>query len=237
MSNVVRPKGRKNLPKELLQFGRHLVYSEGTKTEPYYVENIKDSIASKYNCPSNEIEIISVNKEKTSYNTIGLFKYAEKDIKKRLQKKEHIDHVWVFFDKDDFPFEDFNIAHKTIQKMNNSKDLNLDGFKYNNKTGIAWHSCWSNEAFELWLCLYFHYIESSLSREQYKEHLNNIPSLKKIGFNYEKKLSGIHKLLQENGGVMKNAIKHAKKLEELNGIQNPSTGVYQFAEYFQLYME
>ena len=31
-----RPKGRKNLPSELLNFGMNLVYSEGTKTEPYY---------------------------------------------------------------------------------------------------------------------------------------------------------------------------------------------------------
>ena len=48
MIKTFRPKGRSNLPKELLNFGRNLVYSEGTTSEPNYVENIKESISSKY---------------------------------------------------------------------------------------------------------------------------------------------------------------------------------------------
>ncbi len=39
MKKVLKPKGRSSLPKELLQFGRHLVYAEGTRTEPYYIES------------------------------------------------------------------------------------------------------------------------------------------------------------------------------------------------------
>lgn len=33
MSDMLRPKGRNSLSFELLQFGRHLVYAEGTKTD------------------------------------------------------------------------------------------------------------------------------------------------------------------------------------------------------------
>ena len=36
-----RPQGRRNIPKVLIPFGRHLVYAEGTKTEPLYVEDLK----------------------------------------------------------------------------------------------------------------------------------------------------------------------------------------------------
>jgi len=38
-------------------------------------------------------------------------------------------------------------------------------------------------------------------------------------------------------GSLENAIKYAKKLEEANGIDNPSTGMYKFAEYFIEYMK
>ncbi len=46
MSNI-RPKGKNTKP-VYMPFGRHLVYSEGTKTEKKYVENLKKSIARKY---------------------------------------------------------------------------------------------------------------------------------------------------------------------------------------------
>ena len=41
------PKGRRAIQDELVQFGRHLVYSEGTRTEPFYVDNIREKIADK----------------------------------------------------------------------------------------------------------------------------------------------------------------------------------------------
>lgn len=62
MIKTFKPKGRSNLPKELLNFGRNLVYSEGTTSEPNYVENIKESISTKYKCNPNIIDIIPVEK-------------------------------------------------------------------------------------------------------------------------------------------------------------------------------
>ena len=82
------PTGRKNLPDQLLQFGKHLVYSEGTKTEPYYVNDIKNCISKKYNCQPNEITIISVNEDGKSYNTTGLVSYAQNNVEKRLKIKK-----------------------------------------------------------------------------------------------------------------------------------------------------
>ena len=233
MSNKFVPKGRSSLPTELINFGRHLVYTEGTKTEPFYIESIKKEISNKYNCNPNHISIITAG-DGTSYNTISLVNFAKKDIENRLRKKEIIDHVWIFFDKDEFPISDFNNADKMINEMNNSEKENNDGFKYNKNTEISWHSCFSNEAFELWLCLYFNLYNSALSRDNYIRILDQ--NLSKNG-PYSKTLKNIHQLLTKSGGNINNAIKYAKKLFNNNKLSNPSTSIYLFAEYFKPYMK
>ena len=235
MSSFI-PKGRGSLPKELLRFGKHLVYMEGTKTEPYYIDDIKANIAKKYDCEPNDIQIIKASRGKRSLHTVELVKYAEKDVKKRLKdsQQNNIDHVWIFFDKDSF--DNFEEAHNLILNKNTKEKINSEGLPSENNTGIVWHSCWSNECFELWLWLYYDYCESQIQRKDYKKKLEDQSALKKIGFKYEKNLEGIHTLLQHNNGNVKNAIKNAKKLNKINGINCPSTGVYCFMEYFLPYM-
>lgn len=231
----INPRGRKNFPKELRQFGYHIVYSEGTKTEPLYVDSIKKAIANKYKCNPNDIEIIPANKK--SYNTIGLVNYALQDIAKRLKQGYIIDHVWVMFDKDSFPDGNFNEANTLINSNNDSEKTNSDGFTYNKKTGISWHSCWSNEAFELWLCQYFSYYNVPHSREDYITYLRNVKQLKQNGVKYEKNMEDIHQKFEQCGGSLEKAIKNAKKLCKENEFNNPSTGMYIFAEYFYPYMK
>lgn len=228
-----QPKGRRSLPTELMQMGKHLVYSEGTKTEPHYVKNIKKNIAQKYNRQPNEILLIPVCDDKTRH-TVNLVDYAIQDVQKKLEKGETVHHAWILFDKDDFA--DFEEAHNRINALNDSKNRNPDGFLYNRETGVAWHSCWSNACFELWLCLYFDYCNVPLDRNDYGKVLEDRPSLKKIGFRYEKNAENIHDVLTKNGGSLKNAIKYAKKLEKENGVGDPSTGMHLFAAYFQPYM-
>ncbi len=230
MNNILKPKGRKNLPLELINFGRHLVYAEGTKTEPFYIESIKKEIAQKYKCNQNDIELIIVNDGKT-YNTKYLVNYALNDIDKRLKINESIDHVWIFFDKDDFPKSNFLEAHNKIESLNNSSKLNNDGFKYNLENGITFHSCFSNESFELWYCLYFDFYEGKHSREDYIKLLN-----KKLQ-SYKKNQKNMHQFLTSKGGNIDFAIKNAKKLSGLKNKENPSTNVYMFAEYFKSYMK
>ena len=233
MKKIFKPKGRGSLPLELLQFGRHLVYAEGTKTEPYYIESIKKEIALKYKCKQNQIEIITAG-DGTSYNTISLVKFAKKDVKSRIKKGELINHVWIFFDQDDFPRDHFINAHKMIINMNNSTNLNIDGFKFDKETEISWHSCFSNECFELWYCLYFEFYDGAHTRIDYKKFLNS--KLKKGG-SYSKTKEDMHQHLVMNGGNVDSAIKFSKKLSGINDLCNPSTGVYEFAEYFKPYMK
>lgn len=228
------PKGRKSLPMQYLRFGRHLIYSEGTKTEPNYIGNIWKNIAAGYKQGRNEICIIGAD-DKKSYNTVNLVNFAFSDVGRRLKEGETINHVWIFFDKDDF--NDFDRAHEQIERKNDSEIKNAEDFPYDKQTGISWHSCWSNECFELWLCLYFDYLHSNNIRKTYIDHLNNVKKLKSAGFEYKKNMNNIHDILESAGGSAEKAIMYAKKLYKANGIQSPSTGVYRFAEYFLPYME
>ena len=234
MNNIVKPRGRKSIPSELVQFGRHLVYSEGTKTEPLYIESLKKEIADKYKCSINDISIIIANKSK-SYNTTGLIKFALDDIDDKLKKGEIINHVWFLFDKDDFPKSKFNEACVKAKKLNNSSDKNIDGFKYNTETGITYHCCWSNESFELWLYLYFEYLDVALTRDEYVEKINAKLALYCI--KYEKNMNNLHQTLVDCGGSLNKAITLAKRLVKKNGNGNPSTTMYEFAEYFKAYLK
>lgn len=93
--NRLSPKGRRKIPDVLMNFGRHLVYSEGTKSEPNYIESIKKAISKKYDCEPNDINIVCANGEK-SYNTTGLIKFVESDVKNDLKTmKESI--MYGFF--------------------------------------------------------------------------------------------------------------------------------------------
>ncbi len=234
MSNF-KPKGRKSLPYELLQFGVHVVYSEGTRTEPQYIDSIKMSIASKYNCSQNDIKIINGNGEK-SFNTLGLVRFGLKDVKRRIKENEVINHVWFFFDKDDFPKDKYDEACK-IESMNDSDELNFEGFNYNKDDNITYHCCYSNEAFELWLLLYFEYMDSTLTRTDYINKINNELKLRKFSDKYSKNMENIHQTFTSLGGSIDKAINSAKKLTEENGVNCPSTAVWKFAEYFKPYLD
>lgn len=236
MIKKIRPKTRKNLPTELISMGRHLVYSEGKCTEPNYIESIKNEISLKYRCSPNDIEIINANGAE-SFNTIRIIDESLDDIKRRLSSGETINHVWYFFDKDEFPDDNYNKACNFSKRMNNSTNINDDGFHYNTDNGITYHTCYSNEAFELWLCLYFEYLNSSLSRDRYITKIEEYIRKNKPNFSYKKNIKNIHQILEESGGNIGNAIKYAKKLVNDNGNKNPSTNVVEFAEFFKAYMK
>jgi hypothetical protein len=63
-----------------------------------------------------------------------------------------IDRLWVVFDRDSFSPNDFNNA---VHRCQNVKPV----------IGCAW----SNEAFELWYLLHFHYYNNGMSRKDYQD--------------------------------------------------------------------
>jgi hypothetical protein len=231
MSKAIKPKGRKgrlSIPKP---YGVHLVYAEGQKTEPLYIENMYKRILEKQKDQKSGIEI-KVNPKAGGRSTLSLIDFAEKDMKKRRKNEEQIDHVWIFYDKDAFKTDDFDNAYHKIVNKNKRGFVNDDGDLTDHK-GTSWHACWSNESFELWILLHFANIQSALMRFDYIEKINGY--LISHGLKYEKNMNDLYDVTRLYGSVT-NALAYAKALDQQPKKVNPSTGVYLFFEYFHQFL-
>jgi hypothetical protein len=122
------------------------------------------------------------------------------------------DQVWVVFDRDSFPADDFDNA---ITKAQN------DNIK----------TAWSNEAFELWYVLHFEYRTTAMPRAEYQYKLSTC-----MGRRYAKNASDMHQVLASMGSQA-SAIKWAQRLHKeatdahvTPANANPCTTVYQLVE-------
>jgi len=221
----------------LKQFGTHLFYAEGTKTEPKYVEDMKDIIKQRYKMTASDI--IIVDERSGGRNTLGLVEYAEIDILGRIDKGEKIDHVWIFYDKDSFDKDSYDNSYHKITSKNKSEFTNDDGDSCDSNK-IRWHALWSNECFELWVLLHFEYSDACLSRMEYIPKIDKILADKQKGLSYAKNISNLYQILEKYGSI-KNAVRWSKKLNnELPRISvksNPSTGIFDLLEFFHSYLQ
>lgn len=117
------------------------------------------------------------------------------------------DEVWCVFDRDNFAKENFNAAFEIANA--------------NPKIKIAY----TNEAFELWYLLHFHYYDTAMHRDEYEEKLSTKENL---GFPYKKNLEDMYEILLDK---QEKAIKHAETLynsyqEHKPESDNPSTTVH-----------
>lgn len=123
----------------------------------------------------------------------------------RLSADGEYDQVWCVFDRDSFPKKNFNNAFFIAQK---------------NRIKIAY----SNEAFELWYLLHFHYYDNAMSRKQYSRLLAD-----NLGSPYKKNSKEMYEILETRQHV---AIKNANRLLATYGSgidpesNNPSTTVH-----------
>ncbi len=141
---------------------------------------------------------------------------VERAIEIRKMASPPFDKVWCVFDRDNdkdgnkgFPAKNFNNAFK-IAKYNNIE--------------IAY----SNDSFELWYYLHFHYHEGSETRDWYIDKLNKL-----LGHKYEKNSENMYDELHNKQDI---AIRNAEKLLEhhieIDGRiipekHNPSTTVHE----------
>ena len=127
----------------------HLIVTEGTKTEPEYFTAIKNLINQQYS------ERIHLEIRGRGENTVTLFESA-----KQIAENDPngCKHVWIVYDKDDFPAEHFN---RTAELCANSSS-----------DGRTYHAIWSNQCIELWFLLHFDYMHSDISRGEYFPKLN-----------------------------------------------------------------
>ncbi len=232
-----KPLGRGELPKQLIAMGRHLVYAEGTKTEPLYVESVKAELAAANHVDPDQIEIHCFRTSKTKHTT-ELLKRAERDVAKRMEKGETVHAVWIFFDKDSF--DDFGEAYRSIIGKRVKGHENPHGFPAD-ENDVAWIPCYSNECFEVWPYLHFEDLTAELPRKDYIPKINSFIHARKKKASYTKSIKNLHQFLRDCGGDVKKAIAFAKrktkKLADMDPRPNPSTGIYIFAEFFTAYID
>jgi len=183
----------------------YLIVCEGEKTEPNYFEALKNDLP-KGTIDRFDIEGTGTSCLKIISETIKIRNRREKIINRKY------DRVWAVFDKDSFPNEQFDIAiHKSANK-------NI--------------SCaWSNEAFELWYCLHFQFVNHAMSRIDYSSFIGReVSKILGTDFVYRKNDPNMYKLLKKIGN-QKQAIKWAEKLDEVftddkYALHNPCTKMY-----------
>lgn len=182
-----------------------LIICEGEKTEPNYFKALEKDL------PRGVVEL---QIDGTGRNTIGLINYA---IKQRENLCRKFDRIWVVFDKDDFPDENFNNA--IIKSTAN--DINC---------------AWTNEAFELWFLLHFQYVNNGMKRDEYKSYLEREikKKSKDNSYKYLKNDPNTFSILKSYGNQTR-AIEWAKKLKsnhnnERYATHNPCTYVHELIE-------
>ena len=193
----------------------HLIVSEGTDTEPLYFQAIKEIINEKYK------NRISIRIEGMGDNTTNLFKKAQKIVE---GSSVIYKHVWLVYDKDDFPKKYFNVT-ETKCNINSNEET-------------TYHALWSNQCIELWFLLHYSFLQSDLHRDEYWPKLSDW--LRKEGFGeYRKGRADMFEILRPH---MDDAIRNAKLLEELNEGKTPSasapgTKVYKIIEKLKPFLQ
>lgn len=192
----------------------YLIVCEGEETEPNYFEGLKQDL------PKGVLTAYQIDIEGTGRNTqslldeaIGLKAVYEKDTGRPIDK------LWVVFDRDSFAADDFNAA---ITRCENTQPI----------IGCAW----SNEAFELWYLLHFHYYQNGMNRQQYQGLIEeNLQAFVGADFQYQKNSREMYALLKEYGSI-EDAIRNAQRLAETYGKtqdyanHNPCTMVHKLIE-------
>ena len=112
----------------------HLIVSEGAKTEPNYFAGLQKEI------DAIRKGRIRIRIEGEGANTLSLLTRAQEYVK---NDNNPVRHVWLVYDRDNFPIDDFdNTWHKCI-------DLNKSD------ATVTYHALWSNQCIELWFLLHF----------------------------------------------------------------------------------
>ncbi len=194
---------------------RILVVSEGTKTEPYYIQCFAQKINDKYRRFSANPRIVV---EGTGRNTIALYSFLEDNFSSK--ELAEYQQIWLMYDKDDFPKDRFDNAF----------------FKANSDKSHRFHAAWSNESFELWLLWHFQDYTSDTHRSEY------IKSLKKYIPDYDKGIQEVFERIIAIGNVDE-AVRRGKSQAQYYkefGISTPSqmyahSTVYELVEELRKY--
>lgn len=160
-----------------------LIVCEGEKTEPLYFDEIRNVL-----CNGEGDRVVVVG---AADNTQHLVERARREVEARKEcGLPPFYHVWVVFDKDDFPDDRFDNAIAAIAEENAKADPQ--------KKIPYWHAAWSNEAFEVWYLAHFRDISGGpISRSGAIDMLNK-HFREELGIpdGYRKNMKGVYGLLR-----------------------------------------
>ena len=195
-----RNKGRDKRRKQrrVRKIRRILILCEDTKSSRDYLDRFPHD--------KDQVEIDCIG---TGMNTDSLMENAIRKAEEARSEGAPYERVWVVFDKDDFPLKNFNRAFDLARAHNEITP------------------CWSNECFEIWYLLHFHYRDTAIGRD---DLWPQIPGL--LEEKYDKADDSLHSKLD---GKLETALKNAKKLAFENQVhgdprRNPSTKVHELVE-------
>lgn len=175
---------------------RHLIVTEGTKTEPFYFGEIGRRVNSNFHG-----RYVSVDVAGLGMNTVSLFEHA---CRLAEESVAGYTHVWVVYDCDSFPTGNFNSV--------------VDLCATEHAGGATFHAIWTNEAFELWYILHFEYLQASLSRKDYEPKLSSYLVQRNLG-KYKKKRRDMFNILEP---MLPEAIANAERLKKRNVGKTPA---------------
>jgi hypothetical protein len=184
-----------------------LIICEGEKTEPNYFNGLKRDL------PKGTLVIADMTIKGTGKNTESLVDFT---LKYKKRSGRNFDRTWAVFDRDSFTEEQFNNAIIKAEA---------------NEIKCAW----SNEAFELWFLLHFQFVNTAMSREDYRSFLEReINRASKKEYTYKKNDINTYSILKTHGDQSQ-AIAWAKTLKALctdgrYANHNPCTLVYLLIE-------
>jgi hypothetical protein len=124
------------------------------------------------------------------------------------RRQGDFDQVWCVFDRDSWPTQNFNEAFAQAKRLN---------------VRIAY----SNEAFELWYLLHFHYYDTGIPRRQYCQMLDDL-----LGHPYKKNDPQTYAALRSGqDDALRNARTLLAQYDPLDPANdNPSTTVHLLVE-------
>lgn len=198
--------GKREGRSRMVQMTRHLVVSEGKETEPRYFEGVRAALGA-----ANERKVAIVVKG-TGKHTLDLLDFAVEHCR---YAPETFDHVWLVYDKDDFPASDFDAIERKCDELS-------DGSR-------TFRALWSNPCFEPWPLLHFRYTSAPMSAAECQRALAQAMS-KDLGIEYRKNLGGLFEAVDDKRGE---ALQRAGRLDTHHGelgnlkpsLQNPATKV------------
>ena len=165
-----------------------LIVSEGKKTEPLYFDGLAKYINNKYG-KSIDVEKPVITTQGEGKCTVSLVEATAKIVSRA---PIIYSQIWVVFDKDDFC--DFDEAIDLAQRS---------GYKV----------AWSNQSFEYWVYLHFHYSDSALHRHDWVDKLSQL--FKEWGINksgYQKNDPKVFEIATTYGSL-RSAVTNAIRIE------------------------